>query len=169
MTDNFGRIRTQDDWKRTQVRMPQEQYEAIAEYAGENDLSLNSAMIELMDKGLTVAGRHATPSNIRIHRLKNGIKRVVFGKLVNSFDIDYTNPDLTELRGDIKYCLEILANTGSLRDRFMFFNKNVDVHEGDNHLDIIDDGVGSLNWLIVEDHHTQEYIDQLHGNKKPAD
>ncbi len=165
---NRIRPQNQDDWKRTQVRMPQEQYEAIVEYAAEHDLSLNSAMIELMDKGLTVAGRYATPSNIRIYRLKNGMKRVVFGKLVNSFDIDYTNPDLTELKGDIQYCLEILANTGSLKDRFMFFNKKVAVHEGGNHLDIIDDGVGSLNWLIVEDHHTQEYMDQLH-NKKPTD
>ena len=168
MTDNSGRIRTQDDWKRTQVRMPQEQYEAIAEYAKEHILSLNSAMIELMDKGLTVAGRYNTPSNIRIHRLRNGIKRVVFGKLVNSFDIDYTNPDLTELKGDIDYCLEILANTGSLKDRFMFFNKRVAVYQGDSHLDIIDDGVGSLNWLIVEDHHTLEYMDQLH-NKRPTE
>lgn len=158
-----GRVVSQDDWKRTQVRMPQEQYEAIVEYAAEHELSLNSAMIELMNKGLTVAGRYATPSNIRIYRLKNGIKRVVFGKLVNSFDIDYTNPNLTELKGDIQYCLEILANTGSLKDRFMFFNKKVAIHEGGNHLDIIDDGVGSLNWLIVEDHHTQEYIDQLNN------
>lgn len=100
--------------------------------------------------------------------IKNGIKRVVFGKLVNSFDIDYTNPNLTELKDDIKYCLDILENTGSLKNRFMFFNKKIVVRQGDNHLDIVDDGVGSLNWLIVEDHHTQEYIDQLHGNKKPA-
>ena len=165
---NRIRPQNQDDWKRSQVRMPQEQYETIVEYASEHDLSLNSAMIELMDKGLTVAGRYATPSNIRVFHLKNGIKRVIFGKLVNSFDIDYTNPDLTELKGDIQYCLEILANTGSLKDRFMFFNKKVAVYQGNNHIDIIDDGVGSLNWLIVEDHHTQKYIDQLH-NKKPTE
>lgn len=165
---NRIRPQNQDDWKRSQVRMPQEQYETIVEYASEHDLSLNSAMIELMDKGLTVAGRYATPSNIRIYRLENGIKRVVFGKLVNSFDIDYTNPNLTELKGDIEYCLEILENTGSLKDRFMFFNKKVDIHQGSNHLDIIDDGVGSLNWLVVEDHHTQEYIDQL-NSEKPTD
>lgn len=163
-----GRVVSQNDWKRTQVRMPQEQYEAIVEYGAEHDLSLNSAMIELMDKGLTVAGRYATPSNIRIYHLKNGIKRVVFGKLVNSFDIDYTILDLKKLKGDIKDCLEILENTGSLKDRFMFFNKNVAIYQGGSHLDIVDDGVGSLNWLVVEDHHTQEYIDQLHS-EKPTD
>ncbi|HFF8856267.1 MULTISPECIES: hypothetical protein [Acinetobacter calcoaceticus/baumannii complex] len=47
-----GRAVSQDDWKRTQVRMPQEQYQAIMEYAEKNNLSLNTAMIELMDKGL---------------------------------------------------------------------------------------------------------------------
>lgn len=46
-----GRVVSQDDWKRTQVRMPQEQYEAIVEFADENNLSLNSAMIDLMSKG----------------------------------------------------------------------------------------------------------------------
>lgn len=47
-----GRAISQDDWKRTQVRMPQEQYKAIMEHAEQNNLSLNTAMLELMDKGL---------------------------------------------------------------------------------------------------------------------
>lgn len=46
-----GRIQNQDDWKRTQVRMPQDQYLDIVSYAEENNLSLNTAMIELMAKG----------------------------------------------------------------------------------------------------------------------
>lgn len=47
-----SRIQNQDDWKRTQVRIPQEQYQAVADYAQERNLSLNSAMLELLDKGL---------------------------------------------------------------------------------------------------------------------
>lgn len=47
-----SRIQNQDDWKRTQVRIPQEQYKAVADYAQERNLSLNSAMLELLDKGL---------------------------------------------------------------------------------------------------------------------
>ena len=50
---NLGRLLTQDDWKRTQIRMPQEQYQAVADYAQNRNLSLNSAMLELMEKGLT--------------------------------------------------------------------------------------------------------------------
>lgn len=48
------KIRTlnQDDWKRTQLRMPQEQYEAVMRYAEKNNLSLNTAILELMDTGL---------------------------------------------------------------------------------------------------------------------
>lgn len=42
----------QDDWKRTQVRMPQDLYADLTNYAKENNLSLNSAMIVLMNKGL---------------------------------------------------------------------------------------------------------------------
>lgn len=47
-----GRAVSQDDWKRTQVRMPQEQYEELMSYAEKNNLSLNTAMLELMDLGL---------------------------------------------------------------------------------------------------------------------
>lgn len=43
---------TQDDWKRSQVRMPQEQYDRIMDYAEKKNISLNTAMLELMDKGL---------------------------------------------------------------------------------------------------------------------
>ncbi|MEB4802177.1 hypothetical protein QR556_14540 [Acinetobacter soli] len=51
MTDKV-RTLNQDDWKRTQVRMPQKQYEALMNYAEKNNLSLNTAMLELMDLGL---------------------------------------------------------------------------------------------------------------------
>ncbi|MFP5065468.1 hypothetical protein [Acinetobacter pittii] len=49
------RTQNQDDWKRSQIRMPQEQYEAIVGYAEKNKISLNTAMIELIDRGLNSA------------------------------------------------------------------------------------------------------------------
>lgn len=42
----------QDSWKRTQVRMPQDLYSELSNYAKENNLSLNSAMLALCEKGL---------------------------------------------------------------------------------------------------------------------
>lgn len=47
-----GRVVSQEDWKRTQVRMPQEVYDSIVEYAEDRKLSLNSAMLELIEGGL---------------------------------------------------------------------------------------------------------------------
>lgn len=48
-----ARIQNQDEWKRTQIRIPKDVYDAIVEYAERNNLSLNTAMLELIDKGLS--------------------------------------------------------------------------------------------------------------------
>ena len=50
----IDKVRTlnQEDWKRTQIRMPQEQYQTVVEYDEKNNLSLNSAVLELLDKAL---------------------------------------------------------------------------------------------------------------------
>ena len=42
----------QDEWKRTQVRMPLDQYEDVIKYAENKSLSLNSALLDLVAKGL---------------------------------------------------------------------------------------------------------------------
>lgn len=42
----------QDEWKRTQLRIPQGQYDSVAAYAEQNNLSLNSAILDLVNKGL---------------------------------------------------------------------------------------------------------------------
>lgn len=42
----------QDEWKRTQVRMPQDQYEDVTKYAVQHSFSLNSALLDLINKGL---------------------------------------------------------------------------------------------------------------------
>lgn len=151
-------LQSQDTWKRSQIRLPPSLYHGIMNYAEERNLSLNTALIELADKGLLADNKSPSPANIKIYHLENGIKRVIFGKLVNSFQINYKNPNLAEIRDDIEQCLDILAHTGSLKERFMFLNKNVIVYEGNNHIDVVDDGKGSLGWLIIEDHLTKEYI-----------
>ncbi|MBJ8476473.1 hypothetical protein [Acinetobacter bereziniae] len=42
----------QDNWKRTQVRLPPELHDAIIKYAENNKLSLTSAILELIEKGI---------------------------------------------------------------------------------------------------------------------
>lgn len=156
------RTQNQDEWKRTQIRIPQDQYDEIVAYAENKEISLNTAMIELMDNGLKAAESRVDPEDldIRIIKLKNGMKRLVYGKLLKAFDLDYTQ-DLDSLKVDIELSLKRLYES-SLLKRLAFFNKNVFVYQGDNHLDIVNDGVGSLNWLIVEDHITDEFMENFH-------
>lgn len=52
LTEKY-RTLNQDDWKRTQLRMPQKLYKDIAIYANDNNMSLNTAMIDLISKSLT--------------------------------------------------------------------------------------------------------------------
>lgn len=47
-----NRIQNQDDWKRTQFRIPCSQYNVVADYAKSSNVSLNSAMLELISIGL---------------------------------------------------------------------------------------------------------------------
>ena len=147
------RTQNQDEWKRTQIRIPQDQYDDIVSYAENKEISLNTAMIELMDNGLKASESRVDPEDldIKIIKLENGMKRLVYGKLLKAFDLDYTQ-DLNSLKVDIELSLKRLYES-SLLKRLAFFNKNVFVYQGSSHLDIVDDGVGSLNWLIVEDHY----------------
>ena len=155
----------QEEWKRTQLRMPTEQYELVTDYANAKGLSLNSAILELIDVAIDIVDRGQLPANIKVFHLSNGMKRVIYGKLANAFELDYKNPNLTELKDDIQDSLTLLSSSGKLKDRFMFLNKNVLVYQGDNHIDVVDDGVGSLNWIIVEDHITDKYMEQLHSDE----
>lgn len=159
------RTQNQDEWKRTQIRIPQDQYDDIVAYAENKEVSLNTAMIELMDNGLKAAESRVDPQDldIKIIKLKNGMKRLVYGKFLKAFDLDYTQ-DLTSLKSDIELSLQRLY-ASSLLKKLAFFNKNVFVYQGNNHLDIVDDGVGSLNWLVVEDHITDEFMENFHKNK----
>ncbi|MCH7337152.1 hypothetical protein [Acinetobacter sp. NIPH 2699] len=156
------RTQNQDEWKRTQIRIPQDQYDDIVAYAEGKEISINTAMIELIDNGLRASESRVDPEDldIKIIKLENGMKRLVYGKLLKAFDLDYTQ-DLNSLKVDIELSLKRLYES-SLLKRLSFFNKKVFVYQGNNHLDIVDDGIGSLNWLIVEDHVTDEYMENLH-------
>lgn len=50
-----SRIQNQDEWKRTQLRVPQDDYNKIVEYAELNKMSLNTAILNLLDIGLNTA------------------------------------------------------------------------------------------------------------------
>ena len=58
------RIQNQDDWKRTQIRIPLGLYEDLAEHAKKNNLSINTAMLFLMDKGLLLESPNISIENI---------------------------------------------------------------------------------------------------------
>lgn len=50
-----SRIQNQDEWKRTQLRVPQDDYNKIVDYAELNKMSLNTAILNLLDIGLNTA------------------------------------------------------------------------------------------------------------------
>lgn len=84
---------------------------------------------------------------IKVINLPSNEKRIIYGELADQFDLDYSQ-ELGSLKRDIEFALPILER---LQPK-LFSKKNIRVYEGGHHLDIINDGVGSLNWLIIEDH-----------------
>ncbi|ESK54880.1 hypothetical protein F990_02323 [Acinetobacter tjernbergiae DSM 14971 = CIP 107465] len=143
------------------VRMPQELKDKIAESAKELNRSMNADIVTRLEESF-LRNESSTPphSEVKIFHLKNGKKRVVYGKLLNNLSLDYTQ-DLSQLRDDIHLSLEVLSGS-SFWNSLKFFNKEVLVYKGDNHIDVVDNGEGSLGWLTVEDHITDEYMENLH-------
>lgn len=89
---------------------------------------------------------------VKIVNLPNGEKRIISGELVEQFDFDYTQ-ELSQLKQDIEFALSTLQRKKSYWEKlFPFPNKDIIVHQGGHHLDIVDNGKGSLGWLTVEDH-----------------
>lgn len=84
---------------------------------------------------------------IKVVNLSDKEKRIIYGELADQFDLDYSQ-ELGKLKRDIEFALSVLEQLQTK----LFAKKNVRVYEGGHHLDIINDGVGSLNWLIIEDH-----------------
>ncbi|WP_180113422.1 Arc family DNA-binding protein [Acinetobacter sp. YH12073] len=133
------------------LRLPQELKDKIAESAKELNRSMNADIVARLEESFFKAENSSTQGDVKIFDLKNGRKRIVYGKLVNSFELDYSK-SLSELKLDIELSLNALSRS-SFWKSIKFFNKNVIVHQGNNHLDVVDNGVGSLNWLIIEDHY----------------
>lgn len=102
---------------------------------------------------------------VKILYLPNGYKRVIYGKFSEQFDLDFYQP-LDDLKTDIELALAVFESNQSLfKKLFVFKNKNIRVYQGGHHLDIIDDGKKSLEWLIIEDHWTEE-VSNIQGSWK---
>ncbi|MGL4588459.1 MAG: Arc family DNA-binding protein [Acinetobacter ursingii] len=143
------------------LRLPQELKDKIAESAKELNRSMNADIVARLEESFLRNESSAPPrSEVKIFHLKNGKKRVVYGKLLNNLSLDYTQ-ELDQLRDDIHLSLEVLSGS-SFWNSLKFFNRKVIVYKGDNHIDVVDNGEGSLGWLRVEDHLTDEYMENLH-------
>ena len=81
---------------------------------------------------------------------EEGKKRVVYGLLAEAIDIDYSQKSLSELGEGMRLAL----SHGERLAPKAVGGQSMRLYEGGNHLDIINDGVGSMGWLIVEDHLT---------------
>ncbi len=75
--------------------------------------------------------------------------RIVYGKMLNDLTLDWTVRDLNALKTQLDFALSYKDQLPSLKKSKY---KNLKIHEGANHLDIIDYNVGSLNLLTIEDH-----------------
>ncbi|WP_428980030.1 Arc family DNA-binding protein [Acinetobacter modestus] len=143
------------------LRVPMELKEKIEKAALDNGRTITAEAVHRLEESfLNISFATNNQADVRIIPLRNGKKRVIYGKLLNTLDLDYTQ-ELSRLRDDIHLSLEVLSNS-SFWNSLKFFNKEVLVYQGDNHIDVVDNGEGSLGWLRVEDHITDEYMENLH-------
>lgn len=139
------------------MRMTQDLKDKIVESTKEHNRSMNADIVARLEESFLRKDSSAPArSDVKIIHLKNGKKRVIYGKLINNLSLDYTQ-ELDQLRDDIHLSLEVLSGS-SFWNSLKFFNKDVLVYKGDNHIDVVDNGKKSLGWLIVEDHITDEYM-----------
>lgn len=80
-------------------------------------------MARLKDSFLKKDVSSPARSDVKIVHLAYGKKRVIYGKLINNFSLDYTQ-ELDQLRDDIHLSLEVL-NGSSFWNSLKFFNKDV--------------------------------------------
>lgn len=134
------------------VRMPQELKDKISESAKELNRSMNADIVARLEDSFAEAVTSAnSQADIKIIPLPDGKKRVIYGKLLNTLDLDYTQP-LSDLKVDIELALETLSRS-SIWKALQFLTKDVIVAQGNNHLNIVDNGKKGLGWLVVEDHY----------------
>ena len=134
------------------MRMTQDLKEKIVESAKELNRSMNADIVaRLEDSFLTISNTNNAQADIKIIPLHDGKKRVIYGKLLNTLDLDYTQ-SLSDLKVDIELALETLSRS-SIWKALQFLTKDVIVAQGNNHLNIVDNGKKGLGWLVVEDHY----------------
>lgn len=136
------------------LRVPQELKQQVEDAAKESGRSINAEAVHRLEESFLRATNSSSQADVKIIPLKDGKKRVIYGKLLNTLDLDYTQ-ELSSLRDDIHLSLEVLSNS-SFWNSLKFFNKDVLVYKGNNHIDIVDNGKKSLGWLIVEDHYVHK-------------
>lgn len=145
------------------MRMTQDLKEKIVESAKEHNRSMNADIVaRLEDSFLRKESSVPARSDVKIVHLKNGKKRVIYGKLLNNLNLDYTQ-ELDQLRDDIQLSLEVLSGS-SLWNSLKFLGKDVLVYRGDNHINVVDNGKKGLGWLTIEDHVTNEFMENFHKN-----
>lgn len=83
------------------------------------------------------------------------IRREISGTLAEKLNIDFTLP-LPELRVEIERALKEWQDQGKkftlLQRLKLYFSEGLLVYEGGRHIDVVADGEGSLNILIVKDY-----------------
>ena len=142
------------------IRLSQELKSILEERSKSNNRTMNGEIVNILEQALLNNRVDSGRSDVKIIHLKNGKKRVIYGKLINNLSLDYTQ-ELDQLRDDIHLSLEVLSGS-SFWNSLKFFNKDVLVYKGDNHIDVVDNGKKSLGWLTVEDRITNEYMENFH-------
>lgn len=134
------------------MRMSQELKDKIAESAKELNRSMNADIVARLEGSFEGSASNTnSQADLRIIPLHDGKKRVIYGKLLNTLDLDYTQ-SLSDLKVDIELALETLSRS-SIWNALQFLTKDVIVAQGNNHLNIVDNGKKGLGWLVVEDHY----------------
>lgn len=134
------------------LRISQSLKKTIEERAEQNHRTINGEVVYLLEQAIA----NTSKADVKVINLKNGYKRLVYGKLLNVLGVDYTQ-DLSELRDDIRLSLYALRGASFIQ-KMAFLNKEVVVYQGGHHIDIVNDGKGSLGWLRVEDHYVKDGI-----------
>lgn len=135
------------------IRLSQELKEFIEEQAKFNHRTLNAEIVFRLEQSKSPLTQ-SSQAEVKVIDLKNGYRRLIFGKYINILGLDYTQ-NLTDLKKDIDLSLSALSRS-SFKNRLSFLTKEVYVHQGGSHIDVVDNGKGSLGWLRIEDHYVSE-------------
>lgn len=85
-------------------------------------------------------------------KIDNTVQRQIYGELLEILDLDYSQ-NIDELKLDIEDALSLLPSIPSISESIQkqLQEYDVRVYRGGSHLDIVINGVGTLNWLTVMD------------------